>query len=66
MFDHLLKQSIVESEAITHAIAHVGRAITTEPATTAYLETARRVIQSPEHILRLIIRMGGIKTSPWW
>ena len=66
MFDHLLKQSISESEAITQAVVHIGRVVSTEPVMTPWLETLHRVLAQPEHILRLIIRLGSGKTSPWW
>ena len=66
MFDHLLKQSIVESEAITHAVVHIGRAMTTDSAMTAYLDIARRVTADPAHVLRHLFPMGQGKSSPWW
>ena len=66
MFDQLLKQSIVESAAVTDAIGHDGGEIPADPVMTAYLETARCVMADPEHVLRLVIRMDGSKTCPWW
>jgi len=66
MFNQLLRQSIVEGEAITHAIGHIGTAITADPTMTAYIEAARQSLSNPEHILRLIVPNGGVKTSPWW
>ena len=66
MFNQLLKQSIVESEAITYAIGHIGTAITADPTMAACIEAARQSLSNPEHILRLIVPNAGVKTSPWW
>jgi hypothetical protein len=66
MFHQLLRQSIEEGEAITHAISQIGVAITAEPVLTAYVDAARQAMSNPEHILRLIVPNSGTKTSPWW
>jgi hypothetical protein len=66
MFDHLLKQSISESEVITQAVVHIARVVSTEPIMPPWLETLHRVLAQPEHIVGLIIRLGTGKSSHFW
>ena len=66
MFDQLLEKSVAAGTAITISIGQEGDEPALAPATAEGLIAARKVFADPEHVDRLVIKMLGDKTCPWW
>lgn len=69
MFDQLLKESVAKGEVITAAIGQQASEVANDTELAEGLIAARRLFEDPEHIQRLVTRMGIFdidKTCPWW
>lgn len=69
MFDQLLEESVAQGEVITAAIGQKAGETATDAELPEGLIAARRLFEDPEHIQRLVTRMGIFdtdKTCPWW
>ena len=66
MFDQLLEKSVTEGTIITVAVGQEGDEPTPDPILAEGLIAARHVFVDPEHVQRMVVKMSGDRTFPWW